>query len=157
MLILNNEEIGKRVLEVRTELHLTREVFGQKIGVAGSVIQNIEQNRNKKINEPLIISIATEYGINKNWILYGQEPKYISNTRLLEQLKEKYNLSNLEYAILENYLQLDKEQRKAVELFLNNIIESSKSQSKDNKDKKETMKYVHKVFEEDGKVKGKSS
>lgn len=149
--------IGKRIFEIRKEFKLSRESFGEKIGVQGSVIRNIEENNNKKINEPLIISIATEYGANKNWILYGQEPKYISNTRLLEQLKEKYNLSNLEYAILENYLQLDKEQRKAVELFLNNIIESSKSQSKDNKDKKETMKYVHKVFEEDGKVKGKSS
>lgn len=147
--------IGRRIFEIRKEFKLSRESFGEKIGVQGSVIRNIEENNNKKINEPLIISIATEYGANKNWILYGQEPKYTSNTRLLEQLKERYDLSNLEYAIFETYLQLDKEQRTAVEQFLKSIIKNSESR---NEDKEETMKYVNAILEDDSsKAKSKSN
>lgn len=138
MLIPNTEEIGKRVLEIRTELHLTRESFGKKVGVKGSVIQNIEQNRNKKLNEPLLSSIATEYEINKDWLLYGKGSKYLDKEELLKEMKEKYNLSNLEYKILWAYLSLDSPQRKAVEKFvlnlqnnigINKIVEAAKKEA----------------------------
>ena len=41
---------------------------------------------------------------------------------LLNQLKNKFNLSDLEYKILKSYLELDESQRSAVEDFIEQII-----------------------------------
>ena len=65
-------------------------------------------------------------------------------------------MSELEYTILSHYLALDLNQRKAVENFIINL-QNNLNIKQQNDDKKETMKYVNAVFEEDEKVKGKSS
>ena len=43
---------------------------------------------------------------------------------ILSQLKNTYNLSDLEYKILTAYLKLDTSQRKAVEKFIADILKS---------------------------------
>lgn len=55
--MLDSKAIGLRVAEIRTGLDLTRSNFGNKVGVQGDVIRSIEDNRNKKVNEPLLTAI----------------------------------------------------------------------------------------------------
>lgn len=114
--------IGKRITEIRESLGLTKEKFGSNLGVTSDAIYNIENARNKAISMPIIIAIAAKYNFEENWILYGKEPKYSNNISVLDKLKDTYNLSNLEYALLSGYLKLDKIQRTAFENFLDNIL-----------------------------------
>lgn len=114
--------IGKRITEIRDSLGLTKEKFGNSLGVTSDAIYNIENARNKTISMPIIIAIAAKYNFEENWILYGKEPKHSNNISVLDKLKDTYNLSNLEFAILDGYLKLDKTQRVAFENFLDTVI-----------------------------------
>lgn len=114
--------IGKRIAEIRESMNLTKEKFGNSLGVTSDAIYNIENARNKAINMPLVIAIAAKYNFEENWILYGSEPKYSNNVSILQKLKNTYDLSNLEFSILEKYLKLDKSQRVSFEKFLDNIL-----------------------------------
>ncbi len=122
--MIDLKALGKRVLEIRKETKLSREKFGLKIGVQGDVIRNIEDNRNKKINEPLIISISTQYGINKDWLLYGSGDKYIkSKDSVLEELKSTYGLSEYAMLILESYLELSDNEKRFFDSYLKNLTD----------------------------------
>ena len=140
----NMIEIGKRISEVRNELNLSREKFGNQIGVKNSTIYNLEVARNKTLNEPILIAICTKYGINKNWLLYGEGEKYTESVEtLLMKLKNKYDLSNLEFTLLKEYLKLDKRQREIFENYFDNVI---KAQS--NGDIINTENEIEKFIEE---------
>lgn len=118
-------EIGKRILEVRNELGLSREKFGNQIGVKNSTIYNLEVARNKTLNEPILIAICTKYGINKDWLLYGESEKYTESVEtVLIKLKNKYELSNLEFTLLKEYLKLDRKQRQVFENYFDNVIKA---------------------------------
>ena len=122
--MIDLKALGERVLEIRKETKLSREKFGLKIGVQGDVIRNIEDNRNKKINEPLIISISTQYGINKDWLLYGSGDKYIkSKDSVLEELKSTYDLSEYAMLILESYLELSDNEKEFFDSYLKKLTD----------------------------------
>lgn len=123
---IDSFSIGKRVLEIRKEFKLSREAFGLKIGVQGSVIRNIEENNNKKINEPLLISISAQYGINKEWLLYGKGDKYIrTKSSLMDELVNTYNLGFYGEQIIRTYLDLPDDKKAVVEDFFEQLIKNS--------------------------------
>lgn len=125
-MIIDSFSIGKRVLEIRKEFKLSREAFGLKIGVQGSVIRNIEENNNKKINEPLLISISAQYGINKDWLLYGKGDKYIkTKDSLIEELVNTYNLGFYGEQIIRTYLDLPDDKKAVIEDFIEQLTKNS--------------------------------
>lgn len=150
--------IAERIKQVRKDAKLSQSDFGEKLGVSRSVINNIELDRNKNgIQENIIKLICCVFNVNEDWLKKGKGSKYSLNIKTtLDTLAEEYNMSELEYAILSHYLALDINQRKAVENFIINL-QNNLNIKQQNDDKEETMKYVNSVFEEDEKVKGKSS
>ena len=150
--------IAERIKQVRKDAKLSQSDFGEKLGVSRSVINNIELDRNKNgIQENIIKLICCVFNVNEEWLKNGKGSKYSLKIKTtLDTLAEEYNMSELEYTILSHYLALDLNQRKAVENFIINL-QNNLNIKQQNDDKEETMKYVNAVFEEDGKVKGKSS
>lgn len=150
--------IAERIKQVRKDAKLSQSDFGEKLGVSRSVINNIELDRNKNgIQENIIKLICCVFNVNEEWLKNGKGSKYSLKIKTtLDILAEEYNMSELEYTILSHYLALDLNQRKAVENFIINL-QNNLNIKQQNDDKKETMKYVNAVFEEDEKVKGKSS
>lgn len=150
--------IAERIKQVRKDAKLSQSDFGEKLGVSRSVINNIELDRNKNgIQENIIKLICCVFNVNEEWLKNGKGSKYSLKIKTtLDTLAEEYNMSELEYTILSHYLALDLNQRKAVENFIINL-QNNLNIKQQNDDKKETMKYVNAVFEEDEKVKGKSS
>jgi len=119
---LDSEAIGLRLLLIRKELKLTRDAFGSKIGVQGYVIRNIEDNRNKKINEPLLISISSQYGISKEWLLYGTGDKYVKNKEsIIDELVNTYNLSYYGKQIIKTYIDLPNDKRAIIDDFVEQL------------------------------------
>lgn len=150
--------IAERIKQVRKDAKLSQSDFGEKLGVSRSVINNIELDRNKNgIQENIIKLICCVFNVNEEWLKNGKGSKYSLKIKTtLDTLAEDYNMSELEYTILSHYLALDLNQRKAVENFIINL-QNNLNIKQQNNDKEETMKYVNAVFEEDEKVKGKSS
>ncbi len=118
-MVLDSKAIGLRLLQVRKELKLTRDAFGGKIGVPGYVIRNIEYNKNKKVNEPLLIAIASQYYINKDWLLYGEGKMYIKTKKLItDEFVYIHKLNHKSETIIKTYLELPVDKRTAIDDFL---------------------------------------
>lgn len=123
---MNSLEIGKRLYELRKkDLKMSREAFGKKIGVQGEVIRNLENDKNKKINEPLLLAICSQYGINKDWLLYGTGEKYIQDKdSMVNDLANKYNLSLCGKQILKTYLELSDDKKAVIDEFIEQLLDN---------------------------------
>ena len=105
---------------------MNQTLFGEKLGISRSVIKNIELNVYKTgIPENIVKLICCKFNVNENWLKMGIGEMYVeTEDSILSQLKNTYNLSDLEYKILTAYLKLDTSQRKAVEKFIADILKS---------------------------------
>lgn len=112
-------DIGKRISQIREDLNMSREKFGNAIGINSDVIYNIEAARNKKLNEPLLLSLCTQYGINKEWLFYGKGNKYSkSEQSLVDELAQKYNLNAFGKQIIQTFLEMSETERNVLENFI---------------------------------------
>ena len=68
---------GKRIKEIRTELKLSQEEFGKKIGVSKQYVSNLEADRNFLNNEKLV-SLLLDFNVNINYILCGIGEQFIT-------------------------------------------------------------------------------
>lgn len=116
--------LSERIRKVRKNAKLSQTEFGKKLGVSRSVIANIELDLNKTgVPDNIIKLICYSFKINEEWLLYGKgEMLGETSDDILQNLKNTYDLSNLEFSILEKYLKLDKSQRVSFEKFLDNIL-----------------------------------
>ncbi len=128
----NNYKIGGEIMDISDRIRIIRKntglnqtIFGEKLGVSRSVIKNIELNVNKTgIPESIIKLICCKFSVNESWLKTGMGDMYVeTEDSILNQLKNTYKLSNLEYKILASYLKLDTSQREAVEKFIADILE----------------------------------
>lgn len=115
--------MNNRIRLIREELKLSRAAFGQRIGVSGDAINNLERGRVEP-KESIIKLICAEFNVNEEWILNGTEPMYVATpSSTMEQLKKEFNLDEFGYNLVYEYLKLDQKQRDAVRKFLYNVIE----------------------------------
>ena len=119
-------DISDRIRIIRKNTGLNQTLFGEKLGISRSVIKNIELNVYKTgIPENIVKLICCKFNVNENWLKMGIGEMYVeTEDSILSQLKNTYNLSDLEYKILTAYLKLDTYQRKAVEKFIADILKS---------------------------------
>lgn len=121
-------EIYERIKELRKQyLKLSQEQFGEKLGVNRDVINNIERNRlaRPEQKEPLYRLICETFKVNYKWLTSGEGEMFITTKQtLLEKLSAEYGLSITAQKIIECYLNLDEQQRVAVDDFIKSIAES---------------------------------
>lgn len=148
--------LNERIREVRKDAKLNQTEFGERLGVSRSVIANIELDLNKTgVPDNIIKLICLTFSINEDWLRTGKgEMKTETNESLLEKLKNTYQLSNLEYALLEGYLKLDKVQRAAFEDFLDNILnpEPPESVAQEIQEDANEDEYIDDVAARSGKL-----
>ena len=70
----------KRIEEVRKYHNLTRAAFGEKIGVSGDVINNLERGR-VEIKEHIIRLICMQFNVNEEWLRTGNGNMLIDFSR----------------------------------------------------------------------------
>lgn len=64
-------EINSRITIIRNELGLSRQAFGEAVGVSDSVIKNIDYNKTEP--KPLLIDmICKSYNVNEEWLRTGE-------------------------------------------------------------------------------------
>lgn len=63
--------MNNRIREVREELGMSRVDFGERIGVSGDVINNLERGR-IDIKEERIKLICSTFNVSENWLRTGK-------------------------------------------------------------------------------------
>ena len=71
--------MNKRIENVRKKLGYTRASFGEKIGVSGDVINNLERGR-VEVKEHMVLLICKEYGVNEKWLRTGEDEMFVPTT-----------------------------------------------------------------------------
>lgn len=69
---------GERVKEIRKNLELTLEKFGDKLGVTKVAISNIE-NGNRNLTGQMAKSICREFNVDYRWLTTGEGKMFIDS------------------------------------------------------------------------------
>lgn len=97
-------DIGKRIKMLRAFLGLNQTDFAEKIGSAQNTITGYESGRRNPSGQ-VIALICRTFGVNKEWLENGtgemMQPKPADE---LDALAKRYDMNNLEYVVLEKYL-----------------------------------------------------
>lgn len=67
----NNLEIGVRIRAIREGLHMSRNVFSEKVGISESYLTQLE-NGSKSLGTTALMSIGEYTGYSTDYILYGK-------------------------------------------------------------------------------------
>ena len=113
-----------RLRKLRKELHLNQKDFGAKLGISDTAISKLETGENN-LTEQNINLICMLFNVNEKWLRNGIEPMFNkSNNVILDSLKKKYTLDNLDLNIIETYLNLEPTQRKAIKEYVSKLADS---------------------------------
>lgn len=99
--------MNERIRAVRESLGLSRAAFGEKLGVSGDVINNLERGRVAP-KENITKLICKEFNVNENWIKTGNGDMFDKTENEIEQIAEEYGLSPAYAAVMEKLLKLSR-------------------------------------------------
>lgn len=69
-----------RIRLVRENFNLSRAAFGERLGVSGDVINNLERGR-VDIKDSMIKLICSVYAVDEDWLRTGEGEMFIEKTR----------------------------------------------------------------------------
>lgn len=75
MIVYNKIEAGKRLSEIIADSGLKSFQFAESIGKDASYLSKME-NGKKGISVTYLDAIEKKYGVNRQWLLFGNGPKY---------------------------------------------------------------------------------
>ncbi len=97
----NGVQPTERLRQVREELSLNQSEFGEAIGLTQAGVSKFEMGL-IPLRKLVLLAIEHVYGIRREWLVYGEEPKYLS----------KKTLKNEEVEILDVAAKLNRDDRK---------------------------------------------
>ena len=106
---------AEKVFAIRKSLGMSRKDFGYKLGVSESVINNIE-TKGVELKPLMSDLICRVYNVNPIYMKTGEREMFISDNDavLLDEVKQRYKLTDDEVSIVKSYLELDDDNRKAL-------------------------------------------
>lgn len=113
--------VSQRIKEVRENKKLSQKEFADRIDMKRNSIAQIETGiRNP--SDRTLKAICKEFGINYSWLKEGiGEMESEFKNSILDDLVREYDLDDTDRLILENYMKLDKEARKALSDYLKSL------------------------------------
>lgn len=105
---------NQRIRKLRRELDLTQQEFAERIGVSRANIGKYETG----ISEPsaaVLSLICREFDVREEWIRNGEGEMFKPKpSDILDQLAYKYKLFNFDYAMIEKFLAMPPDLRRAI-------------------------------------------
>ena len=122
--------INERVRQVRKELGLSQEAFGERLGITKSAVSKIEKSENK-VTESLIKLLRSEYKVDPFWLESGiGDDKFTAIPEtIIDSLVDEYKLDDYDRFIIEAYVEAPPEQQQAIKSFLLTLAEKAKKKS----------------------------
>jgi transcriptional regulator with XRE-family HTH domain len=121
------ENIGKRIKNVRKNLSLSQTEFALGLNISQSAISAYEKNE-RIPSKNVLNQISYKYNINPEYLLNGKEPIFLSQKflnpmieNILDVLCKAYELDEDSEKIIYDYLMLPPPLRRTVNEFFNII------------------------------------
>ena len=121
------DNINERIRDVREYLKLSRNDFGERLGLSGDSINNLERGR-VVIKDFIIKLISQEFNVDENWLRTGEGSMFTleldEDTMLVEQLLNEYDnplfseIKSLVFNIMKVYNQLDPKSQQVIDDFI---------------------------------------
>ena len=151
--------MNKRIKELRIQLGLTLEEFGNSLGFSRSSMSNIETGY-RGVTDRLIIAIVNTYNVSEDWLRHGTGEMFIeSKESHLSELAKQYALDDMEVKIVEAFLELSPDKRAAIKEYVSvlakSFVEKSEEEIIQEKIDKEVEAY-RRELEIEARVKEKS-
>lgn len=134
---LSKEEdiiIGGRIHTIRTstEINLTMEKFGERLGVGKTAINKLEKAENH-LTKTMFNAICREFNVSEEWLRDGIGDMFVipedETAALVEDLlTDKDNVTyRAILSLVKTYQQLSPESKKIVDNFIHDAIENEKN------------------------------
>ncbi|EEG52894.1 helix-turn-helix domain-containing protein [Enterocloster asparagiformis] len=134
-------EIHERIQHVRKSLDLSRRAFGEKLGVSGDVINNIENNRLKRPDqkEPIYRLICKKFNVSEEWLRTGtgdmflKIPEEDETAALVYDLlgPEKDELYDIILSMIKSYKELSPSSQQVIRDYVRKIRTNMKKENED--------------------------
>lgn len=111
--------MNSRIKEIRENMEMTQESFGNRIGSARNTIAKYE-NGNRTPSNAVVLAICKEFGINEEWLRYGTGDKWKNeiddftsimvnidryDTKARQFIKDYWNLSQADKDLFMNFIE----------------------------------------------------
>ena len=114
--------LKERIKKIRRELDLTQQEFADRLGVKRGSIANYEIGRNDPVDS-IISLICREFNVSEEWLRNGEGEMFNpAPTDVLDQLAEKYRLSNADYVMIEKFVNLRPEVRQNIYDYFKEVV-----------------------------------
>lgn len=114
----------ERIRKIRRDLDLTQQEFADRIGIKRNTVANYETGRNEPVDS-VVSLICREFHVNEEWLRNGIGEMFTQDSEdELQALTEKYSLSTADRILIEKYISLKPEARKAVLQFMTDVAAS---------------------------------
>lgn len=124
----------ERIRKLRRTLDLTQQSFGERIGIKRNTVANYETGRNEPVAS-VISLICREFNVSEKWLRTGEGEMFQSTQKNeLDALIKRYNLTAADKFLIENYLELKPDSKKAIIDFIMNIATKVDSSPNTNTD-----------------------
>lgn len=115
--------LGERIKFIRKDLGMTQDIFGNSLGVSRDVINNLERDRVKNINDAILRLICKTHRVNYFWLTEESGEIYASTPDIImDDIIQEYKLDNMDREIIEEYIKLDPEVRNAIKIYLKKLL-----------------------------------
>lgn len=94
----NNSEIGKRIIEIRTNMNMKQSEFATLCSISRQMLCNIEQGKNSLTIDTLT-SICNATGISADYIVLNKSNNDFSYNKKIENKLSKYSEEELKHAV----------------------------------------------------------
>lgn len=105
---------NQRIRKLRRELDLTQQEFAERIGVSRANIGKYETG----ISEPsaaVLSLICREFDVREEWLRTGEGEMFKAKpSDILDQLAYKYKLFNFDYVMIEKFIAMPPDLRRAI-------------------------------------------
>ncbi|MCI7099517.1 MAG: helix-turn-helix domain-containing protein [Lachnospiraceae bacterium] len=106
---------------IEDHLKMTKTAFAKSLKVSQQYISKLIKTGNP--SNILIDDICEKYNVNEEWLRTGRGEMFLKTPEtLIEQLQQKYNMSDFEVRIFEKYFSLSEEKRKFFREFIYDIV-----------------------------------
>lgn len=127
--------MNERIKQLRKQLGLTLDKFGERLGVGKAALSRIENGSNN-VTDQMFKSICREFNVREEWLRNGEEPMFNGFPQtVLDELCEQYDLDTLDKQIVDIYISLPKQLRDSVKDHIKKAYfngEAKKNSSGDN-------------------------
>lgn len=138
--------INERFIELRKACKKNQTEFGKAIGLARSGVAAIEAGQRSITEKHLtMLSNWKEHRVNIEWLRTGKGDMFLKTPdTLIEQMEQKYNMSDFEVRIFEKYFSLSEEKRKFFREFIYDVVAEEREES-ESEFKTRVVQYYQKL------------